>query len=89
MQDAEYARFCAADSSDLDYFYRCWCAKEAWYKRLKPQQQARTTLRSICYQALCQGLDGSRLIEGRGDDFHLALIAQASRSFEQRFLLEP
>ena len=62
-----------------EFFYRAWCAKEAWYKALAPEQQARTVMRSINYGEVRQGRDGRRLVEGCGDGFRFAAAQSTIR----------
>jgi len=72
MADSERACLRGDEAAQLDYFYRCWCAKEACYKSLDASLQATTTFNSIVYAELQSGDANRALIEGRGDGFHFA-----------------
>lgn len=54
MTAAELRRQPTRQSACRDYFYRLWCAKEAQYKALPPEQQKQIALREIDFQALHQ-----------------------------------
>lgn len=90
MDEEERAQLLAAEDSQVDFFYRSWSAKEAWYKALAPQEQAQTTMRSIRYAAVREGYGGRRLIEGHSNEFRLATVVLADTvRFEQAHYLEP
>ena len=90
MDDRERERLAAAGAAEDEFFYRAWCAKEAWYKALEPEQQARTVMRSINYDDIRQGRDGRRLVEGYGDGFRFALAIDAGElRIEQEHYLQP
>ena len=90
MDEVEQAQLLAARDSQVDFFYRSWCAKEAWYKALTPTLQAQTVMRSIHYQKVRTGCDGRRLLEGHGSGFRLATVVVAGTlRFEQAHYLEP
>jgi 4'-phosphopantetheinyl transferase len=67
----------------MDYFYRCWCAKEACYKSLAPRTQETTAFNTIRYMDLRSGSANRHLIEGGSDEFHFA-AAMAQRPTEIR-----
>ena len=91
MDESERVQLDATSGSARDeFFYRAWCAKEAWYKALAPEQQARTVMRSINYGEVRQGRDGRRLVEGCGDGFRFAAaLSDGKTMIEQAHFLAP
>jgi 4'-phosphopantetheinyl transferase len=67
-----------------DFFYRAWCAKEACYKSLTPEEQIATTMQAISYTALRDGAARRRLIEGESAGFRFAAaMAYSPETIEQ------
>ena len=74
----------------MDYFYRCWCAKEACYKSLAPDRQASTAFSTIRYVDLRAGDANRYLIEGGSEDFHFAAsMAQRPTEIRRHSYLSP
>lgn len=91
MDESERTRLHSVSGSARDdFFYRAWCAKEAWYKALDPGLQACTVMRAINYDEVRQGRDGRRLVEGCGDGFRFAAaISDGEVAIEQAHYLAP
>ena len=90
MDTAE--RECLQDNAvaRADFFYRAWCAKEACYKSLTPEEQIATTLQAISYTALREGRARQRLIEGESADFRFAAaMAHSPETIEQHCFQVP
>jgi 4'-phosphopantetheinyl transferase len=88
MNQEELVTFDKDDAMRLDFFYRCWCAKEACYKSLSSEQQTATTFNAIRYLDLHRGDANRYLIEGRSDDFHFAAVmAQCPGEIQQQSYL--
>lgn len=59
------------------YFYRLWCAKEAFYKALPTTEQAQTTLISLPYADLKSTAGQWYLHEAELDHYHIAVISRS------------
>jgi 4'-phosphopantetheinyl transferase len=90
MDTEERERLQGNAGASADYFYRAWCAKEACYKALAPEQQIATTLQAISYTALREGRARQRLIEGEAADFRFAAaMAHSPATIEQHWFQVP
>ena len=58
-----------------DYFYRLWCAKEAFYKALPAAEQAKATLASLAYNDLKSDTGRWHLYETTLDKYHIAVVS--------------
>jgi 4'-phosphopantetheinyl transferase len=58
------------------YFYRLWCAKEAWFKQLLPIEQNKTVLRNLAYIKLNQAHMPPYLYETQINQYHVAIVSQ-------------
>jgi 4'-phosphopantetheinyl transferase len=74
MNDRELDCLVQSESEQADYFYRIWCAKEAYYKTLSSTEQSATTLEKICISSLIEGDDNWHLIEGKIDQYRFAAM---------------
>jgi 4'-phosphopantetheinyl transferase len=77
MSDDELELMNSKDHSDADTFYKIWCAKEAFYKMLTPDEQAGLFLKKINYFDLVKG-HHCLLANGKIDDCYLALVTKES-----------
>lgn len=74
MNEAERTRLAAGGDDQADFFYRAWCAKEACYKLLPADEQAKILFTGIDYGSLCKGDSQRYLCEGRIGEFAFALV---------------
>ena len=78
MSDAEKELIPTSAAERQHYFYRLWCAKEAFYKALPTTEQAQTTLTSLSYADLKNTAGQWHLYETELDHYHLAVISRSS-----------
>jgi 4'-phosphopantetheinyl transferase len=62
------------ESTEIDYFYRVWCAKEAYYKSLPPSEQSTTSLRNFCFSDLTESDNDWHLIESKIEQYRFAAM---------------
>jgi 4'-phosphopantetheinyl transferase len=74
MNDEELAQMEQSESIQADYFYRIWCAKEAYFKMLPATEQKTTLLRQISYSKLTQDSAEWELIEGKTETCRFAAV---------------
>lgn len=74
MNDEELGYLIQNESMQADYFYRIWCAKEAYYKSLPSSEQIATPLKKICFSALIESDDRWHLIEGKIEEYRFAAM---------------
>lgn len=55
-------------------FYRLWCAKEAWYKALAPEEQAATNLYDLSYRNLITPNTHWHLYETQLPQYQLSVV---------------
>ena len=65
MTGEEMERLARDESERAGYFYRVWCAKEAYYKALSSSDQSNTPLVKIRFSDLVESKDNWHLIEGK------------------------
>lgn len=75
MSDAERTRL-SREARQSDYFYRCWCIKEAYYKAQPRQRQDSLSFNSIEVENFDPLAEGWYLTEGRIEDCYLAVICR-------------
>ena len=76
MDSTEIERLKHSPGSEADYFYRTWCAKEAYYKAIPPEQQAHTSLNSIIVADLCRDTSPWTLFEETLEQTQLTIVLQ-------------
>jgi len=76
MSCTELKNLLSLTSDSLTYFYRLWCAKEAYFKSLSPKQQQNISLQTIDYHSLCTINKGTSLLEKEIDQYCLAVFSQ-------------
>lgn len=74
MNNEELDNLVQNESTEIDYFYRVWCAKEAYYKSLPSSEQKATLLKKIRFSALIESDDNWHLIEGKIDQYRFAAM---------------
>jgi 4'-phosphopantetheinyl transferase len=74
MNDEELDCLVQNESTKIDYFYRIWCAKEAYFKSLPSSEQITTSLKKISFSALIEGDDNWHLIEGKIEQYRFAAM---------------
>ena len=74
MNADEIDRFQLNRLDRAEYFYRLWCAKEAYYKLLSPERQADTLFTGIDYSRVKASESGRFLNEGRLRDHFFAAV---------------
>jgi 4'-phosphopantetheinyl transferase len=74
MNDEELVRLKHNETVQADYFYRTWCAKEAYFKALPVTEQATTFLRQLSYSVLTENSAEWQLIEGKTKTCRFAAV---------------
>lgn len=75
MNPSEQALMPATLAEQQDYFYRLWCAKEAFYKALPAAEQTKKTLASLAYSDLKTGTGQWHLYETVLDQYQIAVVS--------------
>jgi len=76
MNEDERCRLTGSGDGQAEFFYRAWCAKEAYYKFLPAGEQANTLFTGIDYVRLAQDDFQCYLCEGRiGESVFAAVTA--------------
>jgi phosphopantetheinyl transferase len=75
MNDDELERLNSNEALTADNFYKVWCAKEAFYKMLPPNDQINLFLKKINYFDLVEG-HYCHLTQGKINDCHIALVTK-------------
>jgi len=70
------------------YFYKLWCAKEAFYKALSKSEQQQRSLTSLSYHALKEGRGDYQLYETSICDYQIAAVSSKPLLSEQNLLHE-
>lgn len=83
MNDEELRQIPKTSDEQQLYFYRLWCAKEAFYKALPAANQHQTTLATISYRALSERNTGWQLIESQLEDFRIAIVSEGGTPSSQ------
>lgn len=65
----------ATRAEQQDYFYRLWCAKEAFYKALPAAEQTKETLTSLAYSDLTTGTGPWHLYETVLEQYQIAIVS--------------
>ena len=76
MSSVEHKKFMSLTSDSINYFYRLWCAKEAYFKSLPAQEQKQKSLQSIDYYSLRANNKVTTLLELEVDQHYLAVFCQ-------------
>ena len=76
MNPDEQQQFADAQAHRVDYFFRCWCAKEAAYKQLGQSDQNGVSLKSIDYHELLAGSGRRQLLEAEGNGLVMAVVTE-------------
>jgi phosphopantetheine--protein transferase-like protein len=88
MNDEELAHLKQDETIQIDYFYRTWCAKEAYFKALPAAEQTTTFLRQLSYSDLIENSTEWRLIEGKTQTCRFAAVMNSKpRSIKQSFFV--
>jgi 4'-phosphopantetheinyl transferase len=74
MNDEELARLKRDETTRAEYFYRSWCAKEAYFKALPANEQATTFLKQLDFSTLTEDNAGWQLIEGKIETCRFAAV---------------
>ena len=74
MNDEELAHLKQNGTIQADYFYRTWCAKEAYFKALPAAEQTTTFLRQLSYSDLTENSTEWQLIEGKTETCRFAAV---------------
>ena len=88
MSDAEKELIPTSAAERQHYFYRLWCAKEAFYKALPTTEQAQTTLTSLSYADLKNTAGQWHLYETELDHYHLAVVSRSGIDADS-FTMQP
>ena len=74
MNDDELACMNRHQTSQIDYFYQVWCAKEAFFKALPKTEQAATSLFKLSHTDLVTNRTQWRLLQGTTGDSRVAAV---------------
>jgi len=74
MNDEELVRLQQDETTRAEYFYRSWCAKEAYFKALPPNEQATTFLKRLDLSILTEDNAEWQLIEGKMESCRFAAV---------------
>jgi 4'-phosphopantetheinyl transferase len=90
MNDEELAHLKQNETIQADYFYRTWCAKEAYFKALPAAEQTTTFLRKISYSDLTENSTEWQLIEGKTETCRFAAVMNSKpRTINQFCFVTP
>ncbi|MBV1915863.1 MAG: 4'-phosphopantetheinyl transferase superfamily protein [Pseudomonadales bacterium] len=76
MNEEELDYFSRLKDNQADFFYRCWCAKEACYKALSKKHQSTTRLKEISIFDLLNENKDWFLLEQELEGYALAVVSQ-------------
>lgn len=76
MSANELKNLMSLKSTALNYFYRLWCAKEAYFKSVPPSQQQHISLQAIDYHSLCDNNINATLFEKELQHHQLAVFCR-------------
>lgn len=74
MNQEELACLEQDETIQADYFYRRWCAKEAYFKALPATEQASTFLKQLDYSTLADDSAEWQLVEGKIENCRFAAV---------------
>jgi 4'-phosphopantetheinyl transferase len=74
MNDEELVRLKRDETTRAEYFYRNWCAKEAYFKALPANEQATTFLKQLDFSTLTEDNTEWQLIEGKIETCRFAAV---------------
>ena len=74
--------------ASVQYFYRLWCAKEAFYKALPIADQDKTTLTSLSYSDLKGGKTEWQLFKTQIDSYQIAVVTQGPKAIDDMLLID-
>ena len=76
MNHEEFEYFSHLEDDQVNFFYRCWCAKEACYKALSKKHQSTISLKAISIFDLSNKTKDWFLLEHELEDYALAVVSQ-------------
>ncbi|MFP8966871.1 4'-phosphopantetheinyl transferase family protein [Pokkaliibacter sp. CJK22405] len=79
MDEAELAAFTGEQHKSAAFFYKLWCAKEACYKALKPEEQQTAALSALSYAFLRSNDSPWQLTESIFGSYCVALLHRRQR----------
>lgn len=85
MNSSEQASMPVTRAEQQDYFYRLWCAKEAFYKALPEAEQIKKTLASLAYSNLTTDTGPWHLYETTLDQYQIAVVSLCA--IKENFLM--
>ncbi len=84
MNRGELEHLTRQGAPDLKYFYRNWCAREAWYKSLTEDAQARIGIHEVNYSELLAGNCNCQLVQGASKAYQFAAVLSKAPSKIER-----
>lgn len=76
MNREELAALPVGEDDRMAYFYRLWCAKEAFYKFLPPADQSVVALAGLAYRELSSAEGPGYLLEAQAARFGFAAVTR-------------
>lgn len=78
MSEKELSLLPKQNSKLLNYFYRLWCAKEALYKAISPNEQSLATLPALAYYSLLTDSSQWHLTQFKLGNYQIATVSDKS-----------
>lgn len=88
MNTEELDRLPGSGDASGQYFYRLWCAKEAFYKALPIADQDKITLTSLSYSDLKEGKTEWQLFKTQIDSYQIAVVTQKPKETGEILLID-